>query len=90
MFAYHLFQNGDIIKPVYDDILIKKSNVIDVININAQDIIKSINYIEQEKEKSLLINKCLTYKTFTQKEFEDFLNEITDSIINIIRDIISY
>ncbi len=68
--------------------LINKANVIDAINIKDQDIIKSINYIKQEKVKSLIISNDLAYKTFTQREIEDFFNEITNKIISLIKDVI--
>lgn len=68
--------------------LINKANVIDAINIKDQDIIKSINYIKQEKVKSLIISNDLAYETFTQREIEDFFNEITNKIISLIKDVI--
>lgn len=68
--------------------LINKANVIDAINIKDQDIIKSINYIKQEKVKSLIISNDLAYETFTQREIEDFFNEITNNIISLIKDVI--
>lgn len=68
--------------------LINKANVIDAINIKDQDIIKSINYIKQEKVKSLVISNDLAYETFTQREIEDFFNEITNNIISLIKDVI--
>lgn len=68
--------------------LINKANIIDAINIKDQDIIKSINYIKQEKVKSLVISNDLAYETFTQREIEDFFNEITNNIISLIKDVI--
>lgn len=34
------------------------------------------------------MNNDLSYETFTQKEIEDFFYEITNNIINLIKDII--
>ena len=88
IFADYLFHRGDIVEPIYSESLINKSNVIDIININEEDIKKSIAYIENEREKSLKIYNDFSYETFTQKEIEDFFYEITNNIINLIKDII--
>ncbi len=73
--------------PTYDESLIKKSNVIDIININAMDISKSIDYINEERENANIIDNNLNYEIFTQEEFEDFFEEIANKIINFINNI---
>lgn len=82
-----MFSKGDIVKPIYDESLINKSNIINIININAEDIRKSIDYINEEKEKAKILDNNLSYEVFTQKEFEDFFEEVTDKIINFINDL---
>lgn len=82
-----MFSKGEIVEPVYDESLINKSNVINIININAEDIRKSIDYINEEKEKAKILDNNLNYKVFTQKEFEDFFFEVTNKIINFINNI---
>lgn len=73
--------------PTYDESLIKKSNVIDIININAMDISKSIDYINEERENANIIDNNLNYEIFTQEEFEDFFEEIANKITNFINNI---
>lgn len=87
IFADYLFSKGNIVKPIYDESLINKSNIINIININAEDIRKSIDYINEEKEKAKILDNNLSYEVFTQKEFEDFFEEVTDKIINFINDL---
>lgn len=82
-----MFSKGDMVVPTYDESLINKSNVIDIININAIDISKSIDYINEEREKAKIIGNNLNYEVFTQEEFEDFFEEITNKIINFINNI---
>ncbi len=82
-----MFSKGNIVKPIYDESLINKSNIINIININAEDIRKSIDYINEEKEKAKILDNNLSYEVFTQKEFEDFFEEVTDKIINFINDL---
>lgn len=82
-----MFSKEDIVEPTYDESLINKSNVIDIININAIDISKSIDYINEEKEKAKIIGNNLNYEVFTQEEFEDFFEEITNKITNFINNI---
>lgn len=79
-----MFSKGEIVEFTYDESLINKSNTIDIININAEDIIKSIDYINEEKEKAKILYNDLSYEVFTQKEFEDFFEEITNKIIHLI------
>lgn len=87
IFADYLFNKEEIVEPIYDESLINKSNVIDIININKEDIKKSIDYINEEKEKSLIINTNLNYETFTQKEIESVFYEVIEDIINFIYEI---
>lgn len=84
IFADYLFHKEEIVEPIYDESLINKSNVIDIININKEDIQKSIDYINEEKEKSLIIDTNLNYETFTQKEIESVFSEVIEDIINFI------
>lgn len=84
IFADYLFNKEEIVEPIYDESLINKSNVIDIININKEDIQKSIDYINEEKEKSLIIDTNLNYETFTQKEIESVFSEVIEDIINFI------
>lgn len=86
-FADYLFSKGYIVTPTYDESLIKKSNVIDIININAMDISKSIDYINEERENANIIDNNLNYEIFTQEEFEDFFEEIANKITNFINNI---
>lgn len=87
IFADYLFYKGEIVEPTYDECLINKSNVINIINIDAEDIRKSIDYINKEKEKADRLDNNLNYEVFTKKEFEDFFLEVTNNIINFINDI---
>lgn len=87
IFADYLFNKEEIVEPIYDESLINKSNVIDIININKEDIKKSIDYINEEKEKSLIIDTNLNYETFTQKEIESVFSEVIEEIINFIYEI---
>lgn len=87
IFADYLFNKEEIVEPIYDESLINKSNVIDIININKEDIKKSIDYINEEKEKSLIIDTNLNYETFTQKEIENVFSEVIEEIINFIYEI---
>lgn len=73
--------------PTYDESLINKSNVINIININAIDISKSIDYINEERENAKIIDNNLNYEVFTQEEFEDFFEEIANNITNFINNI---
>lgn len=84
IFADYLFHKEEIVVPIYEDSLINKSNAIDIININKEDIKKSINYINEEKEKSLIKDTNLDYETFTQKEIENFFSEVIDDIVKFI------
>lgn len=82
IFADYLFHKEEIVVPIYEDSLINKSNAIDIIN--KEDIKKSINYINEEKEKSLIKDTNLNYETFTQKEVENFFSEVIDDIVKFI------
>lgn len=87
IFADYLFYKGEIIEPTYDESLINKSNSINIININIEDIQRSIEYINKEKERTKTLDNNLSYEVFTQEELEEFFEEVTDKIINFINDL---
>lgn len=86
VFADFLFHEGEIIEPVFDEKLIEKANLIEMININSDDIIKSISYIGGVKKDLKEADIVLNYKVFTEEEMKQNMNNIIDEIINFIND----
>ena len=86
IFADFLFYEGEIVEPVFDEKLVKKANVIDMVNINSDDIAKSISYIDGVKEKFKEAEVMLDYKVFTEEEMKQNMNNIIDEIIKFIDD----
>lgn len=78
-----LYKSFNVIEPIYDESLITKSNEIDVITINNNDIINSIKYINNEKEKALN-SQNLEYKIFKEDEIMEFMYEIVEKIVTFL------
>lgn len=84
IFADYLFSKDCVVEPTFDQKLIEKSNAISVININEKDIKKSIDYINKEKIDSKIKDIKLEYKTFSEREIEEFFIEVTNKIIEYL------
>lgn len=81
IYADSLFRTSEFVEPVFDKELVNKSNEIEIININEDDIKKSIQYIQDEKEKSISSNIDEVYQSFNKAEIKQFMSDIIDEIV---------
>lgn len=92
-FSKYLISSGREITPEYDNLLVEKSNSIDIVNINKKDLNKVFEYLNLQNAilKNINVNNFANknieseFKILSLKEAEEIFNKCVDEIVDELK-----
>lgn len=89
IYADSLFRTNNFVEPIFDKELVKKANQIKIIDINEEDIYKSLQYIQDEKIKSRNCSEIDKYQSFDEEEIDKFMKDIIEEVIAFMKNLLN-